>query len=377
MGLRVRAEFLSYPFVFLILWFFLFISLFISSFTSIHAETLAIPLRPTPYIGHIERPDDPFPQIQVTPTFKVFLNLSQTKAEEILAEVFIRQKQSSSSQLIVLSQQTVLPIQAPEKSEGWTNYRFLIPLSKAETPLRISLVNAKGIARHQIWKLRLSEWETVLAAPKTVTVSKPWSLSFQSAVTQIQFIQSFLPEIRQMDLTGKLSASYTFGSSARSSARPWSISSTTYLTLMPLIAPSDPSYTARFFGSNVRLGYSWAFDDRWILGFHTGLYYLTVLPTEAEFGFRNMVGPQLFPTLTWRMNSKHALSAYYKYSPVIQYGTGLNFQNREEAGGLSYSGAFWPTLSLLLGMDVSQVDIRLAGITIYDRTVGFSVGLRH
>jgi len=347
-----------------------------SSATSRNSSTFPS-LRPTSSIGHIERPTDPFKQVQLNTTFKVFIDDSKTQPKEVVAEVIIRQKTSSRSQLIVRTTQLLEPISENEESGPWREYQFLIPLTGVLTPLGITLVNAKGVARQQTWNLRLNEWETVRSTPKVSGESSPWSFSVQSAVTQIFFQQSFLPEISQTDLTGKINVSYSFGNKRLSSARPWSLSTTTYFTLLPLVPPTDTAYTARFFGSNLRLGYSWAFGDRWILGIHTGLYYLSIFPSQFDFGFRNMLGPQLFPTLSFRISPKQVVSSYFKYSPVIQYGAGLSFSNREIATGLSYSGNFWQTTALLIGLDLSQVDISLEGITILDRTVGFSVGLRY
>jgi hypothetical protein len=58
--------------------------------------------------------------------------------------------------------------------------------------------------------------------------------------------------------------------------------------------------------------------------------------SDSSFGYKNISGPQLFPSLRRNLNNGHALSTYFKFSPISNNLGFFSLSNNEIATGLSY-----------------------------------------
>ena len=114
-------------------------------------------------------------------------------------------------------------------------------------------------------------------------------------------------------------------------------------------------------GLNARIGYAVPFvREPFRLNLMGGIYYTTMFTQLANFGFQNLMGPQVFPIFRVSTGPNSAVSVYLKYSP---FGSGFNpsLASHELAGGLSYAyrmSSLWCTIGLdlaALSLDVDSV----------------------
>lgn len=85
---------------------------------------------------------------------------------------------------------------------------------------------------------------------------------------------------------------------------------------------SNEKIIIRFFGSNIRFGYTpqWPIEKtngRLIASLMLGAYWTTTQSTQDLIGFKNMIGPQVFPVLRFKISNQIVLAGYYKYSPIF------------------------------------------------------------
>ncbi len=116
----------------------------------------------------------------------------------------------------------------------------------------------------------------------------------------------------------------------------WSLGFSAYATALQLTSSRDVS--ARFLGLNARAGYRVPFlPEPWQLTLMAGYYYTTMFVKPASFGYRNVGGPQLFPTVRRAFKTGDFASAYFKYSPIANGVSLLGPTNREIGTGVSYT----------------------------------------
>ena len=101
--------------------------------------------------------------------------------------------------------------------------------------------------------------------------------------------------------------------------------------------------------------------EPWQLTLMAGYYYTTMFVTPASFGYRNVGGPQLFPTVKRAFKSGDFASAYFKYSPIANGVSLLGPSNREIGAGASYSfaGRRANPLSAYLDYSTFKLDLPL------------------
>jgi hypothetical protein len=135
----------------------------------------------------------------------------------------------------------------------------------------------------------------------------------------------------------------------------WTFGGSMNLTVLPF-SKSGTNTPLRFLGANLRAGYVLpGFREPWRLGLAAGLYYTTMLIPKGKYGYQNLGGPQLYPTIRRMLWNGDSLSAYLKYSPVTDAHTLLSFANREIAAGWSWTHPLSDLRSLVIALDYSQM----------------------
>lgn len=163
----------------------------------------------------------------------------------------------------------------------------------------------------------------------------PWTLGLSA--TRINYAQDASFTFSEWALTARAGYTHVFAS------QRWEMGLTGFGTLLPFGASVPAGFTSlalRFYGLNARLGYRFAQSESgWAGTLQGGAYFTTTSSTgSAAFGFRNLAGPQFFPTITKLIvgSSPSLIGAYFKFSPVSQNLSLLRLSNREIA-----MGAFW------------------------------------
>src|SRR5690606_26185206 len=123
----------------------------------------------------------------------------------------------------------------------------------------------------------------------------------------------------------------------------WNAGGNVFLTAFPIVKNQEP--TARFYGLNARVGYTVTPEvARWKVMLMGGAYYTTMSVSDDRFGFRNMGGPQLYPSVQWEPRQGHVFQICSKFSPVSELSQGFRLRpgrDREIDGGVSYHAGKW------------------------------------
>ncbi|MBL7714457.1 MAG: hypothetical protein JNL01_03250 [Bdellovibrionales bacterium] len=150
-----------------------------------------------------------------------------------------------------------------------------------------------------------------------------------------------------------------------------------FVSLFPM-TKSDPLRTLRTLGINVRAGTAVYKKGPDRFSVHLGAYYLTTF-TSPDFAFKDMMGPQLFPTYT-RKFPWGSVTTYLKYSPVGSNVSIRPFDSREFAFGISWLRPWRKKADLLFAIDYANFKTDLVNInnqTIFytSNSITFSGGI--
>lgn len=214
-------------------------------------------------------------------------------------------------------------------------------------------------------------------AEKTAPKIKPTVVAGIS-MTTISHKESALDPYSALATTGKISINYPL------SPPKWDLGVTAFGTLFS-ITKSHPE-EARYIGLNARVGYLFPYESSssWRFGLYGGLYYTTMIVNDGTFGFTNMKGPQIYPTVRKILDDGHSIAAYAKVSPVSGGFLISNTINREVATGFAYIIPDRITRkhqrvestsisALIFNLDIAQIKLLVNEITILTTTVSFGV----
>jgi hypothetical protein len=254
-------------------------------------------------------------------------------------------------------------LQAKVKPAADGKFLFTVPLTGMRTYAVVVLVGHYGESHTENITIVFPAWEDFVAqlggrAPKY------WIFSAGAGFTLLEYADTRIEDYTAVVTTVKAGVTRLFRRT------PWSAGANFYLTAFPITKNQD--VTARFFGANARVGYTITQQaSKWRGVIMGGAYYTTMFVENDAFGFRNMGGPQLFPTLQWDSGGGHMIQAYAKYSPVSELAGGFRLRpgvDREIAGGLGYVTPRWSAtidvahLSLLIrGVEISSFSLTLGG----------------
>lgn len=153
----------------------------------------------------------------------------------------------------------------------------------------------------------------------------------------------------------------------------WSLGFTGYISALQ--ARSSLDATVRFLGLNFRAGYRLpVIREPWQLTLMAGYYFTTSLVTPATFGYRNVGGPQFYPTLRRAFSSGDFATGYFKFSPIANAVNILDFSNREIGLGVAYTFAGSSPNPWSIYLDASQLQLNLPNIEFEASTSTLTLG---
>ncbi len=185
-------------------------------------------------------------------------------------------------------------------------------------------------------------------------------LSFSS----IQQSEEGVADYSSVALTAKGSVNYALDPPL------WDAGFSFYLTALQLTRSRDVD--VRYFGLNLRLGYIVPeAEEPWKVTIYGGWYYATMFVNPGldsngkpfrTFGFTNVSGPQIYPTIKYTLSTTDALSSYFKFSPVGSSLSLLSLSNREIAFGFAFTRVLEDGHTGSIVLDFSQLNLTFAGI---------------
>jgi hypothetical protein len=241
-------------------------------------------------------------------------------------------------------------------------FQIKIPLTDNQNLMDVSFQAVDGFGKTENEEITIS-----ISQDKEDAIQRKFLFTPEFGLTSINYIETGKPDYSETALTAKFSASRLVFSQS------WNLGANVFFTALPL--QKNPDQAARFLGINLRLGYVLPFiKSEWKVVVYGGYYFTTMFVEQNSFGFKNMTGPQLFPTLERRLNNGDSIRGYVKFSPVIggQFNI-LSISNRE----LALGGAYVISLSnghiMPVTLDVSRFDLVFSDSTL--QSTNFSMGV--
>lgn len=250
------------------------------------------------------------------------------------------------------------------------HFTLTLPMPQPSANVELIAISPRGTVERQAFKVTLNSYQEYRALLAGKTERKRLSMAISTGVSYLSYAEG------AKRLT-ELGTTFKFASTFALFPPSWDIGMSAYVTGFAL-SKTWPQ-TLRFLGINGRVGYAIPFvAEPWRLIIMTGAYYTTTTVIDNSVGFKNMMGPQLFPTFRRALSNGKTIFAYCKYSPISAGGLSvLRLSNREIAVGGSYS---WPLSQKFMGalsLDLANLAVGIGGtdITSNSVSVGFSVGI--
>ncbi len=265
----------------------------------------------------------------------------------------------------------------PRKGKAFPFYH---PLSGPQTPLRLEEVDAYGKVIATEWTVTVSpeDWSrikqtdpAVESAPRKSAETKAgMRTQLGLGVTSITYLQSRTTGFSSVALTAKGGLVYAWAPGR------WSLGLTSFITMLPMTNSRSDGKAGRFLGVNLRAAYALPLGrGPWALGFAFGGYFSTMFVTDDAFGYQNVAGPQLYPSLRRRFANGESIGAYAKYSPVSSGLSLMTLANREIAFGIDWNRPLQSGESFGLGLDISNLVLYEGSTAIDSSTV--TIGLNY
>ena len=204
----------------------------------------------------------------------------------------------------------------------------------------------------------------VLQAPKRLFIVPGLGVSSITAK------ETAIPNYSTIALTAKMSINYLL------IPRKVDLRVSFFLTALQLT--KNEEITARYLGVNARVGYILPFVELpWAVSLYGGWYYTTTFVQANAFGYKNLSGPQIYPSVVRAFPNGDALAWYFKFSPVAGSLKLLSMSDREIASGLAYIHPLKNGHVLSGSFDYSDIQLIFNGINSQtdSLTLGASYGL--
>lgn len=248
------------------------------------------------------------------------------------------------------------------------DFELQVPLEGKVTPVTLTAIDDYGRVEKANYEVVFDDWEIYRATLKEslTTAESGNKFSVGLGSTLISYFETGVPDYSSIALTGKANFSRSIFSAR------WSVGISGFLTLGHLSQTYPAS--ARFLGLNFRLGYHFLnILPPWKLSLQVGSYYTTMLVAGNQFGFENVNGPQLYPVVERTLKDGKSLRGYLKISPLTTNYSGFSFQSREIALGGDYTFSTFRGKPLSVGVDFSDLFIKLEAQDLSARTISLSL----
>ncbi len=148
-------------------------------------------------------------------------------------------------------------------------------------------------------------------------------------LTSLTWRESGFSNFNELALTLKVSGEYRLGEGN------FDLGANVFSTV-GILSHTTNSYRY-FWGSNARVGYRIPkIADPWKFRLSAGIYHTTMFGGTNDFGYENLLGPQMFGTLSRRFMNGQIVAVYLKFATVANGASGFSFNDNEFAFGSSY-----------------------------------------
>ncbi len=237
-------------------------------------------------------------------------------------------------------------------------------LDTPQTRFELTAVGPLGEVESEKFEIK------IIPTPEVPATQMPAQrLTFSTGIgpTLVTYKQTLIPDFQLIALTAKLAALYSLV------PLRWDLGLNTSFTLLKL--SSNSSQNVRFLGFNASVGYRIPkIDSPWQLSILGGFYYSTMLIPATGFGYQDIFGPQLFPTLKRELKNGDSISGYLKLSPVTDGISLLSLSNREFGIGAGWNKKLKNGRHLIFMMDLSNLNLELQSVVVTSNAIHASIG---
>ncbi len=252
---------------------------------------------------------------------------------------------------------------SPTPDDG--NFEVEVVIRDASTVLEFAAVDPYGGVRTESVELESSPRDPVKAILRNLRArTSAWNVGL--SIAQMSYSDSLGQDFSQMGAGAKLSYSL-FVNQKRTQILAGNI----YGTLLPLHQSGADTFL-QLVAANLRYGLYLGEWKRWKAWIYGGYFFTTTFSSSENVGFRNLLGPQLYPTASLPLGSRRSLGTYFKVAPLY----GLDFENRELATGISYTTRGILGGSHTFSIDYAQIRLNAGAATIQlsSAVLGYSYG---
>jgi hypothetical protein len=202
---------------------------------------------------------------------------------------------------------------------------------------------------------------------------KRWSLNWGLGLSYLDYNEKPDDEkIQIAALTGKVAGS------AQLIPNRLDVGASAYVNLYPMRLSASPADLdpKRFFGVNLRMGYTLPFDPRWVQwSLSLGTYLWGMFGSDPRYGVNLLSGPQVYLVARKSLSRGRGWFAYGKFTPIGSSLSALNASDREVAAG---GGWTWKLGRRTAGvtLDISNLQFSLAGTENSISLSSYSLGMQ-
>jgi hypothetical protein len=265
------------------------------------------------------------------------------------------------------------------RSDG--QFAIKIPLLNANETVHVFAVAPSGAIEREQLLLETSHWNELFASeqPKpaaaesvaTESVAKRYRLHAGLGASTFSYRDPRFSRYGSTDLTASVGSEYILV------PRRWNLALSAYGTVANLAKTENT--TVRFLGVNLSIGSMlYEFGNQWSLSLYYGGYYRTMFVSSEKFGYANVGGPQLMPSLNARFNERSEGMAYFKFALVSEkFHLSSIGQNHEFAFGLAYNRMMSSGNTIGPTLDVAFQTLRDSSVSVSSSsaTLGIAYGL--
>ena len=295
---------------------------------------------------------------------------SAQKSEKIQGLIWKDLKQNVRTEASGEDVKTIVILEGTFNRDEWTligsnrtvtraadgTFSFEVPISRDAMTIDFMAVGPLGEIEKEKVVLLYTDWE----AHKSIAAAAPPKRLFISpglGLTSLTHQESGVASYSSLNLTAKLAVNYLLF------PPKWDLGFSTYVTAFQLSKNQDIG--AYYIGVNARIGYIvQQIQEPWKFSIYTGWYYLTMIVSGNAFGFKNLQGPQLYPSLRRTFKKGRAVAAYLKFSPITDNFSLLQLSNRELALGAAYIYPLPKGHTVSVSADYSSIALSLVSHTI-------------
>lgn len=273
------------------------------------------------------------------------------------------------SSLFINSKQVNLQLAKP----GTFYFKALLPMTGDARIIKLTIILPNGSVSEGAWTVRFPQYAAYVrekAARQKQVRENLFSASFALGFSYVDYQETGLASAPQVGISTKANVKFK--------PPKWAVDFwlSGYFTALPITLSTQMPVGLRFLGVNGRVGVPIPIMPRgWTLRLYGGGYYTTTFADGNAYGFKDMAGPQLYPSISYSIPQFGILSTYFKYSPILS-GVVPTFQSRELATGLAYARPFANGHLGTMSLDVSHLGLSFPSFnaSVNSLSVSLSIG---